>query len=591
MYRISNIVLVLAILAFAVACGDDDPGPVAATTIDESGGVAESDDGMARINFPEGAVGEAAEVTIQRQATPDRDDLRTGLFTFEIDTDLLEAVTVEIDLEDTNGDIVLARYADDAVHQVAGSGVQGDAVVGELDSFSDYGGFDTSVSSGGGEPLNPDDFDVESVVNLNDEGGSFPAELTVAGGQLFFGAEGTESQDDELWVSDGTEAGTEVVSTDGDDTLTSPSNPRHLMAFGDDLLFRSQGRLAITDGTEAGTKFLGAFSSTAATNPRHFTEFKGRVYFAAAVSGGSDSKADVWVTDGTEAGTEEFAVINDEDYARPDNFVVVDDQLFFTALDVDEKQHVWVTDGTEAGTNAVTDFPDLPADHFAPDSLAEFNGELVFYASTQGTIAQLWISDGTASGTREIVVNDNTEHFGPYPYNFFEVGGNLLFTAVPSDSSGRSLWISDGTEAGTQAFHDVNAEGIDQGNLARLPDGRVLFPGTHDAHSGMELWITDGTPGGTQLVKDINPDDSSRPSDFAPFGDLYAFVADDGHGDQLWVTNGSTDGTVMLTADGATEDEPLYHSVWDFSAAELNGALYFPAAYTDDGKELWRIER
>ena len=133
-------------LVFAGCSGDEngDVGVATTTTIDEQGGVAESSDGMARADFPEGIVEGALEVTISAGSTPERDDIYTGLYSFEVDGEFDGSVMIEIEATRTmdSDNIRLGRYSDGEVEEIGFSGVSDGAVSGAVSSFSTFGGFD-----------------------------------------------------------------------------------------------------------------------------------------------------------------------------------------------------------------------------------------------------------------------------------------------------------------------------------------------------------------------------------------------------------------------------------------------------------------
>ncbi len=154
--RLNWIIIGAAVLALTVGCdstnGSNGSGAATTTTIDEEGGVAESADNMARVEFPEGALSGPAEVTITEESTPDRDDLYTNLYSFSVDAQFESSVTVEIDptRELTGDQIRLGRFVDGQVEEVGFSGVSDGVVRGALSDFSTYGGFDFGSA---GEPV------------------------------------------------------------------------------------------------------------------------------------------------------------------------------------------------------------------------------------------------------------------------------------------------------------------------------------------------------------------------------------------------------------------------------------------------------
>ena len=116
----------------------------------------------------------------------------------------------------------------------------------------------------------------------------------------------------ELWRTDGTEAGTELVI----DLNPGPLNgfPDGIAAVNGALYFNGFDTSDFTgskawrsDGTEEGTRLLKDINPAGDSVPLGMTEYKHRVYFSAddGVHG-----IELWVTDGTEEGTQLFADIN-----------------------------------------------------------------------------------------------------------------------------------------------------------------------------------------------------------------------------------------------------------------------------------------
>ena len=91
---------------------------------------------------------------------------------------------------------------------------------------------------------------------------SDPSDITWVGHKVFFtaGVDGSSDQNRELWVTDGTEAGTEMVR---DINLgENASNPGWLTSLGSKVYFVATdgihgNELWVSDGTSSGTKMLG----------------------------------------------------------------------------------------------------------------------------------------------------------------------------------------------------------------------------------------------------------------------------------------------------------------------------------------------
>lgn len=114
-------------------------------------------------------------------------------------------------------------------------------------------------------------------------GDSFPEQLTAVGSKLFFAASTT---DFELWVSDGTKAGTKEL----DINPTGDSYPFNLQAVGSRLYLyaidASHGQEPwVSDGTAAGTRMIKDVwpgdGSSSSTTFHSFGKLGTRIYFAA----------------------------------------------------------------------------------------------------------------------------------------------------------------------------------------------------------------------------------------------------------------------------------------------------------------------
>ena len=133
----------------------------------------------------------------------------------------------------------------------------------------------------------------------------------VVGNRIFFAAD-SASGSSQLWVSDGTTAGTHLVKAinpSGDDQVN------YIVPFGDGVMFRAydvahQLELWISDGTESGThmvKDINAIMDADAEDGRTFTSYPQNLYslngvvFFAANDGFTG--VELWKSDGTETGT------------------------------------------------------------------------------------------------------------------------------------------------------------------------------------------------------------------------------------------------------------------------------------------------
>ena len=344
---------------------------------------------------------------------------------------------------------------------------------------------------------------------------SYAANFTELNDKLYFTANDGETGN-ELWVSDGTAEGTHLLvdinpgTSEGyyyyesDYSYPNSSYAANFTELKDKLYFTANdgvngNELWVSDGTAEGTQLLvdinpgtseGYYSDYANSSYSYgFTEFNDKVYFTA---NDGENGNELWVSDGTAEGTQLLLDINpgseenyyyyaDSNYSYPNssnaaNFTEFNDKLYFTANDGVNGNELWVSDGTAEGTQLLVDinpgnnegyYSDYANSSYAAN-FTEFNDKLYFTANDGVNGNELWVSDGTAEGTQLLVdINPGTNE-GYYVYessysypessyinNFTEFNGKLYFTA-DDGVNGNELWVSDGTAEGTVLVADIS---------------------------------------------------------------------------------------------------------------------------------------
>lgn len=412
----------------------------------------------------------------------------------------------------------------------------------------------------------------------------------------FFGAFGTTAVNDdlfftaddgvhgrELWVSDGTVAGTRMVK----DILPPGSfaAPSFLTEAGGLLYFVVEETLWRSDGTEAGTFALVTSSAPGTLSPLPFTEYRGKLVFAnTSVKYGSE----LWVSDGTPGGTRLLLDVNPGPAGSFvfDLLVTDDDDLVFSA-------------SRGAGTAArrglykrtlsgkLLELFRAPGDETSVFRLQQVGDRTFFLVDASDGNPFLWVSNGRPGGARELA------NFGDVstPRRFTAFKNKLYFVAEQSDDgAGSELWVSDGTPGGTRRLADIYP-----GEEGSVPDDLAVFKGrlyfsANDGTHGRELWRTDGTTSGTKLVKDLWPGPmGSDPDGLVDEANKLFFAANDGvHGREPWKR---FDGTLRLLEDivpGPAGSDPRPSSsgrgeTGIFVRAGPN--LFFAAG--PEGRELW----
>lgn len=341
-----------------------------------------------------------------------------------------------------------------------------------------------------------------------------------------------------LWVTDGTAAGTRALTSFMPDDFTVVIG--EVAPFGSGVIFVlfrydveaqvNHAELWRSDGTPAGTAF--SFAPPELNGIFRLAALGDRLFFTGYERNPPNAETDtfeIWVTDGTAAGT--VKLTNRRNSSLPS----FPGSHFFTELNgftyfvVDNK--LWRTDGTAAGTEDVSSAV-VPGCGSGALGLRTWNGALYYIAElgTSGDPA-LCRTDGTAAGTERLTRLPGTFFVALSPLVEFD---GRLFLLTGTSSSGFQLWATDGTAAGTQMVGDLSAFGTGSRDLVAA-GGRLYFQLGEPA-SGFELWSSDGTAAGTERVQDIAPGPaSSSPTRLTAVGSRLDFSADDGlTGVELW---------------------------------------------------------
>jgi ELWxxDGT repeat protein len=431
---------------------------------------------------------------------------------------------------------------------------------------------------------------------------SQPFEL---GESVFFFSDGS------LWSSDGLPEGTVTVRSG----LTVSGATQ----LGNRILFtgcEDQGLdcgLWASDGTAAGTQIIsdadvGGYTFRPCSDfgvlmLPYFVTTESHAYFWA--DGGLEG-ATLWRTNGTTAGT---GVVRGG-FQTYGPGATVGDSIVFAGDDRLTGTELWRSDGDELTTRLVRNL--MPGSQGGADQVSR-TGDRVLFTAPNGQCSRLLASADVNTDQVETVLDGglfgiDSSSAGSRGWLLFGRRQSLIFSDVPA-----GIYSTDGTQPATQRIHEAEfwiiwnqrrnsyfavEEGLyavdrngmntsfispaDVADVVEYTDG-ILFTTTN----GRILWSSEGTLETTRRVITLADRDFVAGSLFAVGKEAYFATADDADRTRstIWRTDGSEAGTVQLHSfshSGSPADLPR-------NFVSLRGAMFFIAGDTASGREIWRI--
>lgn len=273
--------------------------------------------------------------------------------------------------------------------------------------------------------------------------------------------------------------------------------------------------LFITDGTSEGTNLLKDISPDGSSYCRSFFTFRDKVYFHAYTGiGGTES---MWSTDGTTVGTSIFKNIGFRDYYDNlyfPNVLQIDSLHFIFSGDTTLiKSNLYISDGTPEGTYTLKDFNpsniNSSDSHARPGNFTKVaNNKVIFTASVFGLGRELYVTDGTPSGTMLLQNINPSQSFLNFSDGFtkFHSDGQRAYFFANDSIHGAEPWVTDGTVEGTFMLKDIN---LGSASSLKSLTGFTTIAGityftAQNLVNGVELYKTNGTTAGTSLLVDFN---------------------------------------------------------------------------------------
>lgn len=408
---------------------------------------------------------------------------------------------------------------------------------------------------------------------------------------------GQAGEDDTIWRLDDTGL-SQIAAQQAFSDIPSHTHDQAVVA-GDQVFFfptimeghREKEEIWVTDGTQDGTNRVFTAAPTARVRGWNSIVFDNRLYFP--------QRDELWVSDGTVDGT--YLVTDTDPSKRPcmrancrvyvrdpdvEELTEFQGSLYFSVWKTDRTE-LWKSDGTAEGTQVVTTIPAETNDHGRSEmwQLSVQDDHLLLSNNQGGR----WISDGSAEGTIQL---PNAQCDDVKGVIYF--GEHVLLLDENSDDT-YALWVE--TESGRELLKsDVIVHSACSVQFKHATMGDVLFFPARDTHGAPGLWKTDGTIAGTELVKDTLLVPALVAGD-----QLVLWGDDEDSGIELWKTDGTTAGTIRITDMVAGPEDSFAKNVKGNFYSRLYVAhdhLYFttgtPALYyfgmaAGTGMDLWRL--
>jgi ELWxxDGT repeat protein len=359
------------------------------------------------------------------------------------------------------------------------------------------------------------------------------------------------------------------------------------VAYHDRLYFTgntaASGReLWVTDGTAAGTHLVVDLDpGPASSEPHQLVVFDDRLYFVATTPA---TGFEWFSTDGTATGTQLLRdIVPGAENSVPGPAVVAAGALWFAAFTPEHGRELWISDGTSAHTHEVVDLVSGASSAF-PSELTSLGDRVVFSAINSSKAAKPWVAQ-PGQPVRRLDTLDPTINLAPHQLT--ALGQHVVFAAGQGDQDGDELWVTDGHAGDAHEIADINPGPAPSSPFPLTVAGGNVWFAAITPGAGAELWRSDGTTAGTVLVKDVRPGPaSSSITTVIGAGDRLYFNANDGvHGVELWTATSADGARLVLDAVPGPGDGTS--NGFDALASAVGPLVVYAGADADAGTEPW----
>lgn len=307
----------------------------------------------------------------------------------------------------------------------------------------------------------------------------------VLGDKMLFN--GRHAKGNELWISDGTSEGTQLLK---DINPIGDGYPESFVKMNNNkVLFTAyDGNTGyepwITDGTNGNTLLLkGIAQGSSSSSIRFQTNFKDKHFFTAYPQ--STFLPEIWETNGTANGTKRFFLPNNINLTDIESLWQTDSMLFIEINRAGDNT-LLISDGTEANTRLFFDSLNVTTPFIKVNNKYVFGADYRLPNTNTYPLKGLWVTDLTRQGTYLIKSRLEATDFFFYENNAYFVGND--------GTNGRELWLTDGSSEGTIRVTNIRVTnipnyGLDSNIIIRNPTlfNNQIFMGATNINAGVEF--------------------------------------------------------------------------------------------------------
>ncbi len=246
--------------------------------------------------------------------------------------------------------------------------------------------------------------------------------------------------------------------------------------------------------------------------------------------------------------------------------------IFFSATDGNYRSGLWKFDPAKLTTEKI---------HTVSPGQIISGGKFIFFDGFDGKDSELWLSDGSKKGTKR--VKNISTSYSSYPGNkggLTALNGFIFFDVTQSDNEPCHLWKTDVKTLETTAVKPGTA--IDVLSKLTTCNNTLYFLGKKD--DTVVFWKSDGTAAGTSPLSSMQFKQYSPQQQGVEYkGKLYYSLDDGKTGLELWSVDCTTN-AITLVKDinkGKKGSNPEGFTLF-------KNSIYFKAHTETHGAELWR---